>query len=43
MTGMLPGRDGVPADVLVKPFAVEELLARMARACDGGLGAAAPA
>ncbi len=43
MTGMPPGRDGVPADVLLKPFEVEELLSRMARACHDGTSAAAPA
>jgi two-component system response regulator MprA len=33
MSGMLPGQYGVPADVLLKPFEVTELLARVARAC----------
>jgi DNA-binding response OmpR family regulator len=41
MSGMIPGHDGVPADVLVKPFEVHELLARVARACGGVQGLAA--
>ncbi|HET9596317.1 MAG TPA: response regulator [Anaeromyxobacteraceae bacterium] len=33
MSGMVPGHDGIPADVLVKPFEIQELLARVERAC----------
>jgi DNA-binding response OmpR family regulator len=35
MTGMLPSRAPAAADVLLKPFDVDELLARVARACGG--------
>jgi len=42
MSGMIPGQDGVPEDVLVKPFEIQELLTRVARAC-GQPGASAAA
>jgi DNA-binding response OmpR family regulator len=41
MSGMIPGQGGVPADVLLKPFEIDELLARVARACHANDGAAA--
>lgn len=47
MTGMVPRPEGAPAaeDVLLKPFDVDELLARIASACAASeaLPAAAPA
>jgi DNA-binding response OmpR family regulator len=39
MTGMVPSHGRAAADILVKPFDVDELLSRLERAC----GASAPA